>query len=91
MVLSYIMVKPYSHLKEIVADYFTLEIQDFFIDMQTNNRVRSHILEYAERINTMKTYEDTYPDFFFNLFGCISDESFTTPANLPLNEPEEFE
>lgn len=37
-----------------------------------------------------KDYSDTYPEGFFELFGCLKDTDFETPEDLPAEEVEDL-
>lgn len=69
----------------IMADYFQLEVKDFFSDMRSDEAMKKRILAYARRFN-MKKYEETYPRGFFDLFGALQETDFIIPEDSDAEE-----
>lgn len=82
--------KTYPRIDSLVvlANYFGIEIQYFFVDIEANEKLAERVREYARRLNMKKDYTDTYPTDFFELFGSINEnDGFEIPEdNLPEDE-----
>lgn len=73
---------------ERVADYYSLEIGELFVDIKNDQALCSRVEQYARRLVKMKDYENTYPEDFFELFGCLSEDELDIPEDLPTEEVE---
>lgn len=80
--------KSYPRLDtlESMAGYFQLEIGYFFSDIQKQSDLVARLETYARSLKMNKDYSELYPDGFFSLFGCISDDSFCEPPDIPVSE-----
>lgn len=73
---------------ESLASFFSINVQDFFVEIESNENLVARISEYARRFIMKNDYRDTYPEGFFDLFGILSDSDMSEPEDLNAEEME---
>lgn len=73
---------------ESLASFFSINVQDFFVEIESNENLVTRISEYARRFTMQNDYRDTYPEGFFDLFGILSDSDMSEPEDLNAEEME---
>lgn len=73
---------------ESLASFFSINVQDFFVEIESNENLVTRISEYARRFIMKNDYRDTYPEGFFDLFGILSDSDLTEPEDFNAEEME---
>lgn len=73
---------------ESLASFFSINVQDFFVEIESNENLVARISEYARRFIMKNDYRDTYPEGFFDLFGILSDSDLTEPEDFNAEEME---
>lgn len=73
---------------ESLASFFSINVQDFFVEIESNENLVTRISEYARRFTMQNDYRDTYPEGFFDLFGILSDSDLTEPEDFNAEEME---
>ena len=79
---------PRLEALESVADYLAVDLQDFFIEMRRNEELVSRLEAYVRRMSMERTYEDSYPAGFFELFGCLAESDLEAPEDLVAEETD---
>lgn len=69
---------------EVVAEYFSLDIQMFFTDMQ-REQMEKRVSSYARRLKLGDEYSDLFPDGFWTTYGSEPDWE-AVAMNKPLDE-----
>lgn len=73
---------------ESLASFFSINVQDFFVEIESNENLVARISEYARRFIMKNDYRDTYPEGFFDLFGILSVSDMSEPEDLNAEEME---